>query len=85
MTVAMASASFFTTGRFAPAATARIADCGGLMMAENSVTPNMPMLEMEKPPPLNSSGFSLPAAGAGRQVLHFAADRQPGLSGPPAA
>src|ERR1700677_1822111 len=43
ITVAMANASFFTTGRFAPVATARIADCGGLMMAENSLTPNMPM------------------------------------------
>ena len=43
------------------APTARIAACGGLMIAANSDTPNMPMLEIEKPPPWNSSGFSLPA------------------------
>ena len=35
--------------------------CGGLMMAENSVMPYMPKLEMEKVPPVNSCGFSLPA------------------------
>ena len=35
--------------------------CGGLMMAENSVMPYMPRLEMEKVPPVNSCGFSLPA------------------------
>ena len=31
------------------------------MMAENSVMPYMPRLEMEKVPPVNSCGFSLPA------------------------
>lgn len=34
---------------------------GGLMMAENSVMPNMPRLEMVNVPPENSSGFSFPA------------------------
>ena len=53
-------APFFTTARCCPADTARMPACGGLMMAENEVTPNMPMLEIEKPPPWNSSGFSLP-------------------------
>lgn len=32
---------------------------GGLMMAENSVMPYMPRLEMVNVPPENSSGFSL--------------------------
>ena len=31
------------------------------MIAENSVMPYMPRLEMEKVPPVNSCGFSLPA------------------------
>ena len=31
------------------------------MMAENDDTPNMPMFEIENPPPWNSSGFSFPA------------------------
>src|SRR5690606_35581144 len=34
----------FTTGRFSTAPTARIAACGGLMMAENSCTPYIPRL-----------------------------------------
>ena len=49
------------------------------MMAANSDTPNMPMLEIEKPPPWNSSGFSLPRARASGQVLHLAADRRQAL------
>mmetsp|Transcript_10498 Transcript_10498/g.42447 ORF Transcript_10498/g.42447 Transcript_10498/m.42447 type:complete len:227 (+) Transcript_10498:549-1229(+) len=35
--------------------------CGGLMTAENSVTPNMPRLETEQVPPWNSCGLSLPS------------------------
>jgi hypothetical protein len=49
------AAPFLTTGRCSPAPTARMAPCGGLMMAENSLMPNMPRLEIEKPPPWNSS------------------------------
>jgi hypothetical protein len=60
ITVAIASAPSFTTGRCSPAETARMPACGGLMIAEKSRTPYIPMLEMEKPPPWNSSGFSLP-------------------------
>ena len=33
--------------------------CGGLMMAANWSTPNIPRLEMVKVPPVISSGFSL--------------------------
>src|SRR5882762_8129738 len=46
------------TARSSPAPTARIALCGGLMMAVNSLIPNMPRLEMEKAPPSYSCGFS---------------------------
>lgn len=35
--------------------------CGGLMMAENCFTPNMPRFEMVKVPPVNSDGDSLPS------------------------
>mmetsp|Transcript_31925 Transcript_31925/g.81189 ORF Transcript_31925/g.81189 Transcript_31925/m.81189 type:complete len:406 (+) Transcript_31925:1204-2421(+) len=41
--------------------TARMAACGGLMMAEKEDRPYMPRLEMVKEPPLYSSGFSLPS------------------------
>ena len=39
----------------------RFLTCGGLMIAENSVMPYMPRLDIEKVPPVNSCGFSLPA------------------------
>ncbi len=61
ITVATASAPAFTTGRCSPAPTARMPACGGLMIAAKCVTPYIPMFEIEKPPPWNSSGFSLPA------------------------
>src|SRR6185436_451853 len=47
-----------TTGTLRTAPTARIALSGGLMMAVNSVTSNIPRLEMVKVEPMNSSGFS---------------------------
>ncbi len=61
MTVATASAPSLTTGRFSPAPTARMQPWGGLMMAANSRTPNMPRLETVKVPPWYSSGLSLPS------------------------
>lgn len=39
------------------------------MMAENSVMPYMPRLEMEKVPPVNSCGFSFPALACPQQQL----------------
>mmetsp|Transcript_11534 Transcript_11534/g.22776 ORF Transcript_11534/g.22776 Transcript_11534/m.22776 type:complete len:375 (-) Transcript_11534:91-1215(-) len=39
--------------------TAKMADCGGLRTATNSVMANMPRLETDKDPPWNSSGISL--------------------------
>ena len=39
------------------------------MMAENSVMPYMPKLEMEKVPPVNSCGFSFPALACPQQQL----------------
>lgn len=41
--------------------TARIHDCGGLMMAQNCVTSNIPRLEMVKVPPWNSCGCNFPS------------------------
>mmetsp|Transcript_19734 Transcript_19734/g.62777 ORF Transcript_19734/g.62777 Transcript_19734/m.62777 type:complete len:345 (-) Transcript_19734:516-1550(-) len=46
------------TACFTPVPTAMIAAWGGLMMALNSVTPNIPRLEMLKVPPWYSSGVS---------------------------
>ena len=42
------------------APTARIADSGGLMIAENSSTPYMPRFEMLNVPPSRSPGAGLP-------------------------
>ena len=50
-----------TTVRFSLALTARMPACGGFRMAENVFTPNMPMLEIENPPPWNSSGRRRPS------------------------
>ncbi len=61
MTVATASAPFFTTTRCSPAPTARIVACGGLMTAEKFLMPNMPRLDTADVPPWYSSGFSLRA------------------------
>ena len=44
-----------------PAPTAKMHACGGLMTAEKELSPNMPKFDMEKEPPWNSSGFSLPS------------------------
>jgi len=57
----MANAPSLTTGLGSPAPTARMHDCGGLMMAANSRMPYMPRLEMVKPPPWYSSCASLPS------------------------
>ncbi len=43
--------------------------------------PNMPRLEMEKPPPWNSSGFSLPAfARAPRSFMELLIEARPWMS-----
>ena len=46
------------------------------MMAENSVMPYMPKLEMEKVPPVNSCGFSFPALACPQQHLAHASSLQ---------
>src|SRR5690606_21984496 len=51
ITVATASWSPRTTGRFSPAPTDRMQPCGSLMIEENCRTPNMPRFETEKVPP----------------------------------
>ena len=53
---------------------ARIAACGGLMMAMNSSTSYMPRLEMVKVPPWYSSGREPALAGAADEVLRHAGD-----------
>ena len=60
ITVATSSAPSLTTGRGSPAPTARMAAWGGLTMALNSRTPNMPRFEIENVPPRYSSGRSPP-------------------------
>lgn len=55
------SALSSTTSRFSVPPTARMHDCGGLMIAQNCVTLNMPKFEMVKVPPWNSCGWSLPS------------------------
>src|ERR1700676_2906740 len=59
-TVAIASSPSCTTGSLRAAPTARIADCGGLMMAENSSVPYIPRFEMQNDPPSISRCISLP-------------------------
>ncbi len=54
ITVATASAPPATTGCCLAAPTARIPDCGGLMIAENSTVPYMPRFETAKVPPSSS-------------------------------
>ncbi len=60
MMLRMTIAPLRTTTLSSPAPTARIIACGVLMMAPKSRTPNMPRFEIVKPPPWNSSSFSLP-------------------------
>lgn len=60
------------TQRFWVPPTAKMHDCGGLMMAEKCVTPNMPKLETLKVPPWNSAGCSFPSrAFAARAFTSF--------------
>src|SRR3954467_13852136 len=47
-----------TTARFSVVPTARMTDSGGLMMATNSRTPNMPRFDTVAEPPEYSSGLS---------------------------
>lgn len=63
------SAFSSTTSRFSVPPTARMHDCGGLMIAQNCVTLNMPKLEMVKVPPWNSAGWSLPSRAFAASVL----------------
>ena len=44
----------------APAPTANMADCGGLITAANSRMPYIPKFEMVNPPPAYSDGSSVP-------------------------
>src|SRR3546814_18160025 len=60
ISVAMASAPSFTTGRGSPAPTARMQPCGGLMKAAQSLMTNMSRLENDKLEARNCSGSSLP-------------------------
>ncbi len=53
-----ASWSPFTTGTLRTVPTARMQLSGGLMMAVNSVTSNMPRFEIVNVEPMNSSGLS---------------------------
>ena len=57
MTTAPSRATGFSTMRPTP----RIAACGGLMMAMNSSTSNMPRLLMVNVAPIMSSGFIRPS------------------------
>ena len=54
-------ASGFTTTVFEAPPTANMQACGGLMIAEKLLTPNIPKLETVKVPPESSSGLSLPS------------------------
>ena len=63
-----------TTGFSTTAPTARMAPSGGLMMAENSSTSNMPRFEIEKVAPVISSGLSLPLARPLGEVLDLGGD-----------
>ena len=56
------------------APTARMVACGGLMIAENSMTPCMPRLEIVVVPPLYSSGWSAPSRARARKRLHLVRD-----------
>jgi hypothetical protein len=60
--------SSVTTARLAIRPTARMAAWGGLRMAVNRSTPNMPRLERVKVPPCRSSSLSRPCPGANGQV-----------------
>ena len=79
--LAIAMAPFLTIGRCSPLPTAKMQLCGGLMMAENSRMPNIPKLEIEKPPPWNSSDFSfLSLARAAKSFISFEMMARPFLS-----
>ena len=58
ITVAILISSPLTTARFSPPPTARIVECGGLITAVKSFTPNIPRFETALVPPWYSSGFS---------------------------
>ena len=61
-----------TTGLRTAAPTARIPACGGLMIASNSSTPNMPRLLTVSVPPWRSAVDSLPAFARPTASLIFA-------------
>ena len=61
-----------TTGLRTAAPTARIPACGGLMIASNSSTPNMPRLLTVSVPPCRSAVDSLPAFARPTASLIFA-------------
>ena len=54
----MTIAPSFTTGTFTDVPTARMAELGGLIMAEKRVMPIMPRLDTQNVPPVNSAGAS---------------------------
>lgn len=57
------------THRFCVPPTAKMHDCGGLMIAEKCVTPNMPKLETLKVPPWNSAGCNFPSRAFAASAL----------------
>lgn len=66
------------TSRFCGPPTARIHDCGGLMIAQKCVTSNIPRLDTVKVPPWNSCGWSFPSrALAAKLLTSFEIDSMP--------
>mmetsp|Transcript_9016 Transcript_9016/g.28346 ORF Transcript_9016/g.28346 Transcript_9016/m.28346 type:complete len:200 (-) Transcript_9016:333-932(-) len=61
------------TTRFSAPPIARMAACGGLIIAVKCLTPNMPRLETVNVPPWNSSGLSLLARARAASSLVSAA------------
>ena len=73
ITVATTIWSPFTTARFSPPPTARIVECGGLITAVKSFTPNIPRFDTALVPPWYSSGFNLRSlARAVKSFISFA-------------
>lgn len=66
------------TSRFCGPPTARMHDCGGLMIALKCVTSNIPKLDTVKVPPWNSCGCNFPSrALAASDLTSFEMDSIP--------
>jgi hypothetical protein len=83
MTVAVVSLPFLTTGSRRAAPIARMAACGGLMIAPNSSVPNMPRLVTVSVPPSSSSCRRLPALARSTRSRTAAASAEIDLSSTP--